>query len=230
MSAGSALSAALLEELTAQFRLRVLLTRMGIQVSDAEAAALVSSIDVDGDGLLDFSELVQMVERIQSGDIKLAALRQVMEALDTTPVTLLEREAARFGLQTVYQLLEEDDEEDELFRMQLELVGKVCIPEGREVVRAVGKTTREAKFKAAEAALVKIKKLQPGLAVQTGELPDQWEKWLFANIEKGASIKKVMHTLAQKGFFLTGNRTLMQRISTRSSSFGLRTKVRLHGA
>ncbi|KAI9990357.1 hypothetical protein PInf_021167 [Phytophthora infestans] len=209
------------DELVAQFRVsdadgsgsiderefRALLTRMGLQVSAAEADALVTSIDVNGDGLLDFAELVQMIVRLQRGDTKLAALRKFMEALDTTPVALLEREAAKFGLQ-----------------IQLDLVGKVCGPTGRDSVSAMGKTTREAKFKAAEAALVKIKKLQPGLAVQPGKLPEQWENWLFANIERGASVKKLMHTLAQKGFLLTGNMPLMQRISTRMSSYRLRTK------
>ncbi|KAJ8575020.1 hypothetical protein ON010_g4193 [Phytophthora cinnamomi] len=108
--------------------------------------------------------------------------------------------------------------------MQLELRGKACGPTGQVTVLSTGKTTREAKFKAAEVGLVKIKKLQPGLAVEPGELPQQWEKWLFANIERGASVKKLMHTLAQKGFLLTGNVLMMQRISTRASSFRLRTK------
>ncbi|POM77292.1 Hypothetical protein PHPALM_5347, partial [Phytophthora palmivora] len=233
------------EELATQFRIsdtdgsgtidekefRALLTRMGLQVSAAEADDLVHSIDVNGDGLLDFAELAQMVARLQRGDAKLASLRKFVEALDTTPVALLERETAKFGLQLTYQLVEDEEEmpttfngEQELVQIQLELVGKVCGPTGRETVKAVGKTTREAKFKAAEAALVKIKKLQPGLAVEPGELPVQWEKWLFANIEKGASVKKLMHTLTQKGFLLTGNLTLMQRISTRVSSYRLRTK------
>lgn len=236
------------EELAAQFRIsdadgsgaidekefRALLTRMGLQISAAEADALVSSIDVDGDGLLDFAELVQMIVRLQRGDTKLAALRKFVEALDTTPVALLEREAAKFGLQVIYRLIEDEEEEipatpnaelSAVFLMQLELVGKVCGASGRESVKATGKTTREAKLKAADAALVKIKKLQPGLAVEPGELPGQWKEWLFANIERRASVKKLMHTLAQKGFLLTGNLVLMQKISTRASSFRLRTKV-----
>ncbi|GMF21216.1 unnamed protein product [Phytophthora lilii] len=223
----AALSPAQIEELAAQFQLsdtdasgaiderefRALLARMGLQLEAAEADALVAGIDADGDGLLSFAELAQMVVRLQRGDARLAALRRFVEALDTTPVALLEREAARFGLQVAYQLVE-DEEEDEPpesgteqtahVQMQLELVGKVCGPTGREVVMGAGKTTREAKFKAAEAALVKIKKLQPGLAVEPGELPEQWERWLFENIERGASVKKLMHTLAQKGFLLTG--------------------------
>ncbi|KAG1705146.1 hypothetical protein DVH05_004082 [Phytophthora capsici] len=237
----SSFSPAQAEELTAQFRLsdadgsgsidekefRALLKRMGMQISAAEADALVSSIDVNGDGLMDFNEFVQMVVRLQKGDTKVAALRAFMEALDTTPVALLEREASKFGVQLVYQLIEnekEDEAQSELFEMQLDLLGKVCGPTGRETVKASGKTTLEAKLQAAEAALLKIKKLQPGLAWEPGELPVQWEKWLFENIERGASVKKLMQTLEHKGFFLTGNVALMQRISTRASSYRLRTK------
>ncbi|KAL4176344.1 hypothetical protein KRP22_001295 [Phytophthora ramorum] len=234
------------EELAAQFRIsdadgsgsidekefRALLARMGLPISAAEADALVSSIDVDGDGLLDFRELVQMVVRLQKGDAKLAALKKFVETLDTTPVALLEREAVKFGLQVVYQVLENEEETPVTldadppasYQMQLDLLGKVCGPTGRETVKASGKTTREAKFRAAEAALVKIKKLQPGLAVEPGELPLEWERWMFGNIERGVSAKKLMQTLAQKGFLLTGNVQLMQRISTRASSYRLRTK------
>ncbi|OWZ09701.1 hypothetical protein PHMEG_00017558 [Phytophthora megakarya] len=232
------------EELVAQFRIsdvdgsgsidekefRALLTRMGLQIGAAEADALVCSIDVNGDGLLDFAELVQMVVRIQRGDVKLTTLRKLMEALDATPVALLEREAAKFRLQVTYQLIEEKETpamlsgDQELLHMRLELVGKVCGPTGRETVTASGKSTREAKFKAAEVALVKIKKLQPGLAVEPGELPEQWEQWLFANIERGVSVKKLMHTLTKKGFLVTKNVTIMQKISTRASSYRLRTK------
>ncbi|KAG6619904.1 tnf receptor associated factor 4 [Phytophthora cinnamomi] len=135
------------EELAAQFRIsdadgsgaiderefRALLARMGIELGAAEADALVSSIDVNGDGLLDFAELVQMVVRLQRGDAKLAALRTFMQALDTTPAALLEREASKFGLQVEYRLVEDEDSEadeaepsSELFQMQLELRGKAC--------------------------------------------------------------------------------------------------------
>ncbi|RLN63963.1 hypothetical protein BBP00_00003742 [Phytophthora kernoviae] len=195
------------EELAAQFRqsdadgsgsidereFRALLIRMGMELSAVEVDALVSTIDADGDGLLDFRELVQMVVRLQKGDAKLAALRQFMESLDTTPVYLLEQEAAKFGLQVTYQLLEDKqdeaqeapDESQTSYLMQLVLLGKACGPTGRETLQASGKTTREAKFRAAEAALVRIKKLQPGMAVEPGQLPSEWQQWLFDNIERG---------------------------------------------
>ncbi|KAG7401680.1 hypothetical protein PHYBOEH_011634 [Phytophthora boehmeriae] len=217
------------EELAAQFRqsdangseaidekeFRALLSRLGTNLSAAETDALVSTIDADGDGLLDIRELVQMLVRLQKGDAKLAALRQFMESLDTTPVYLLEREAAKFGLQVTYLLLEDAqdavDESKSSYLMELELTGKACGPTGRETLQASGKTTREAKFRAAEAALVRIKKLQPGTAVEPGQLPSEWLQWLFDNIERGASGKKLLQTLAQKGFQVTGNTQCTKR-------------------
>ncbi|RLM96187.1 hypothetical protein BBO99_00003726 [Phytophthora kernoviae] len=216
------------EELAAQFRqsdtdgsgsidereFRALLIRMGMELSAVEVDTLVSTIDADGDGLLDFRELVQMVVRLQKGDAKLTALRQFMESLDTTPVYLLEREAAKFGLQVTYQLLEDEqdeaqeasDESQTSYLMQLVLLGKACGPTGRETLQASGKTTREAKFRAAEAALVRIKKLQPGMAVEPGQLPSEWQQWLFDNIERGASVKKLLQALGQKGFQVRAQR------------------------
>ncbi|RLN88641.1 hypothetical protein BBJ28_00017611 [Nothophytophthora sp. Chile5] len=229
------------EELVAQFRLsdadgsgaiderefRALLARLELHVSDAEADALVATIDADGDGQLEFSELVQMVVRLQTGDSKLAALRKFTDTLDTTPVRLLEREVAKFGLQVTYQLQDQDTSDDasSYFQMQLELTGKWCGPTGRETLQAVGKTTHEAKFKVAEVALMRLKKLQPGLAVEQGELPSDWECWLFANLERGASATKLLLTLSQKGFVLANNLTLMQKISTRELTKGIDGRI-----
>ncbi|KAF1332390.1 Serine/threonine-protein phosphatase 6 regulatory ankyrin repeat subunit, partial [Globisporangium splendens] len=73
---------------------RALLPRMSIIVTDAEAAELVDSIDTDGNGLIDFREIVGMVIRIKTGDERFRALKKFVDALDTTPIALLEREAS----------------------------------------------------------------------------------------------------------------------------------------
>ncbi|KAL7683192.1 putative EF-hand domain pair, double-stranded RNA-binding domain, ankyrin repeat-containing [Plasmopara halstedii] len=241
----SDLTATQAEELAAQFRIsdtdesgtiderefRALLTRMGLQISAAEIDALVANIDANGDGLLDYAEVVQMIIQLQSGNVKFKALEKLLDALNTTPLALLEREAARYNLQVEYLLLNDNEEDaasidqlSERFQMQLELVGKVCGPAGRDSIKATGATIREAKFNAAKIALKKIQNLPPGLVGPPGELPEQWEKWLFDNIERGASLKKLMQTLVKKGFRLTTNLAIMQKISTRASSYRLRTK------
>lgn len=113
-----------------------------------------------------------------------------------------------------------------MFLMELQISGKWCGSSGIEKLQAVGKTTREAKFKVAEAGLVRLKKLKPGLAFDLGFLPPDWESWVFENLERGGKPKKVMQTLREKGFSPANNALLMQKISARISSRRLRTKVR----
>lgn len=96
------------EELVAQFEqsdadgsgaidereFRALLARMSLSVTDAEAGELVASIDTNGNGLIDFAELVAMVVQLKQGDARFQALKRLLDALDTTPVAMLEREAS----------------------------------------------------------------------------------------------------------------------------------------
>jgi Ca2+-binding EF-hand superfamily protein len=74
---------------------RDLLTRLSLHLTDEEANELIENIDKDGNGLIDFLELVQMVVQIKKGDFKFRALRKLLDVLDTTPISLLEREASR---------------------------------------------------------------------------------------------------------------------------------------
>lgn len=106
------LSDALLEELAAQFALsdadgsgalderefRALLARMGLAANDSSSSdqVVAALVDADGDGRVTFAELVSAVAQIQRGDRRFAALRQLLAALDTTPVSALEREARAF--------------------------------------------------------------------------------------------------------------------------------------
>lgn len=207
---------------------RQLLTRMSLVVSDAEASDLVASIDVDGNGLIDFPELVSMVVRIKQGDGQFSALKKFLESLETTPISLLQREADKFGVGIAYQLLEEKPgtaSTPAMFLVELRLSGKWCGPTGIERLQAIGKSTREAKFKVAEAGLVRMKKLKPGLAYDLGFLPPEWDKWLFDNLDSGGKASKIMQTLREKGFSPANNALLMQKISTRISSRRLRTKA-----
>lgn len=112
------------------------------------------------------------------------------------------------------------------FVMELVISGKWCGAKGAEKLQAIGKTTQEAKFKAAEAGLGCVKKLKPGLAYELGYLPPEWDKWLFDNLEKGGKVKKLLEILTQKGFSPANSISLMQRISTRVSSYRFRTRVR----
>lgn len=87
---------------------RALLSRMSIIVTDAEAGELVGSIDTDGNGLIDFRELVGMVIHIKKGDDRFRALKKFVDALDTTPIALLEREASTYLVSTSCLVREHD--------------------------------------------------------------------------------------------------------------------------
>ena len=54
-------------------------------------------------------------------------------------------------------------------------VGMVSSIETRRF-QGFGKTTREGRMRAAEAALAKLRGLMPGLEVPTGDLPTEWER------------------------------------------------------
>lgn len=85
---------------------RALLARMALSVTDAEAAELVESIDTDGSGLIDFPELLAMVVQIKKGDDRFRALKKFVDALDTTPIAVLEREASKFIICVYYLFID----------------------------------------------------------------------------------------------------------------------------
>jgi hypothetical protein len=136
----------------------------------------------------------------------------------------------KFQMTVTYELLEERKATASFpatFLIELTISGKWCGPKGFEKLQAIGKTTREAKFKAAESGIVRIKKLKPGLAYDIGVLPPEWQNWLYDNLEKGGKPKKLLKILVEKGFSPSKNPILMQRISCKASSLRLRKKVRL---
>lgn len=110
--------------------------------------------------------------------------------------------------------------------MELAISGK-WVAGGTERLQAVGQNTRDAKFRAAEQGLARVKQLKPGLAVELGVLPPEWEAWLVANLEKGAKARKLLALLVDKGFAPANNSVLMHRISARVSSRRLRSRVRV---
>ena len=61
--------------------------------------------------------------------------------------------------------------------------------------QGIGKTTRDAKFKSAQAALNKLVGSMPGLGVEGGELPEEWLQWAHENLEKGVPDTTVENAL-----------------------------------
>jgi hypothetical protein len=63
---------------------------------------------------------------------------------------------------------------------------------GQRSFQGIGKTTREAKFKAAQAALNALKNSMPGMEFEAGVLPERWLAWAHENLERGVDEAKVI--------------------------------------
>jgi hypothetical protein len=91
--------------------------------------------------------------------------------------------------------------------------GKTTKFNGSKTFQGIGKSTRDAKFKAASLALKKLLNNMPGLAHPVGELPESWLKWAHENLEKGVDESKVLKALIDKGFVPAMNTHLMQSLT-----------------
>ncbi|EQC42442.1 hypothetical protein SDRG_00177 [Saprolegnia diclina VS20] len=184
-----------------------LLVRMDIQVPDEEADKLVMAADTSGNGLVEWNEFVLMVLQARRGDGRFAKLKSLADALQMTPINLLQAEAERKA--TKYNP-----------KTYLVSVSIAAPHDGGslEVYETIGFSTREAKFKAAELALVKMRKMKPGYEFPLGTIPDKWDAWAFANLARRVKPTTVLTTLVQKGFAPATNLAFMKRLSVRLSS------------
>ena len=168
----------------------------------------------------------------KKGDPRYMKLHGAAQALNSTPVSILEEEASKFGLSVEYSVVEER----KATKLHPKLIViKVCIEtkesfENNEIAKisyeAIGHTSREAKFKVAEAALIKLKTLTPGMQFAPGEVPPIWNEWAMTNIEMQVLPRRIIKKLRSKGFSPGLNTAFMQQFSLRlSSCFLFRVKI-----
>ncbi|KAF0686606.1 Aste57867_21611 [Aphanomyces stellatus] len=200
---------------------RKLLVSLDIRISDAEAEKLIVEVDTNNNGLIEWDEFVVMIVKAKRGDVRFAKLHTMTASLQTTPVALLESEAEKFGLVVEFRLLEERQATS--YNPKTYVMG-VCItttsPGGvseTESFEAIGFSSREAKFKVAELALVRMRKLKPGFEFPAGVMPPAWADWAFNNLIKGAAPTKVLKMLVDKGFTPAVNVRFMKRFSIHAS-------------
>lgn len=79
--------------------------------------------------------------------------------------------------------------------------------------QGMGTTSREAKFKAASAAVNKFKSFMPGVQYPEGEFPEEWVMWVDENLTRGVSASQIMDILVRKGFHPHKNIEVMQKCS-----------------
>ncbi|CAK4191659.1 unnamed protein product [Aphanomyces euteiches] len=102
----------------------------------------------------------------------------------------------KFGLTVEFQLLEERkatsyNPKTFVMGVSISMTSAAGVKE-TQAFEAIGFSSREAKFKVAEIALVKMKKLRPGFEFPTGVIPPQWDDWAFNNLNKGVAAVKAL--------------------------------------
>ncbi|RHZ40667.1 hypothetical protein DYB31_001906 [Aphanomyces astaci] len=172
---------------------RKLLVRMDICIADDEVDKLVVEVDTNNNGLIEWDEFVSPYD------------------------DLVLQNAGKFGLSVAFRLLEErkaTSYNPKTYVMQVTIMTSERTTESYE---AIGFSSREAKFKVAELALVKMRKMKPGFEFPAGVIPPTWDDWTFNNLNKGVAPLKVLKTLVDKGFTPAENLTFMKRVSVHVS-------------
>lgn len=81
-----------------------------------------------------------------------------------------------------------------MFVMQVTLKGQWEEGQGAKTVvcEAVGVSSRDAKFKVSQVAILKMKTLKPGMRFEPGVLPMEWQQWVLSNIDRGVPCDEVL--------------------------------------
>ena len=201
-----------------------MMKKMEMEHSLDQAKEFMNVVDKDGSGQLEFGEFVALIAMVKRGDKSLRGFAKLVDELQSTPSAVLEAEASKRGLKLRYCFVERREAtatNDACVIMEVVLTGHWFEAVGTELresvtdrrFQGIAKTTRDARCKAAEAALQKMKKTMPGLKHAAGVLPSTWVDWAFDNIiDRGADMVHVLKTLRLKGFHPWRNPEFMQRI------------------
>ncbi|RHY29435.1 hypothetical protein DYB32_005138 [Aphanomyces invadans] len=180
--------------------------------------ALFESADEDKSGSVDEQEFRKLLVRM---DICISdeEVDKLVVEVDTNNNGLIEwDEFVMFGLDVVFRLLEERkatsyNPKTYVVEVTITTTSPADGSTERQSYQAIGFSSREAKFKAAELALVKMRKMKPGFEFPAGVVPPTWDDWAFNNLNKGVASLKVLKTLVEKGFTPADNLVFMKRFS-----------------
>lgn len=201
----------------------VMMKRMDMEHSVSLAEEFMKEIDEDGSGELEFAEFVALVAMVKRGDKTTRGFAKLTQELKSTPAAVLAMEASKRNLRFRYYFVEKREAtsmHDEFVVMEVSLTGHwfelvdgdLRESHGARKFQGIGKTTREARYKAAEAALTKMRATMPGLKYASGEIPCEWRKWFWRNVDSETDLESVLKTLRLKGFQPWQNVEFMQRV------------------
>ena len=144
---------------------------MGHQME--EATKLMAELDTDGSGEMDWDEFCEFFSRIVRGDSTLRGFAKLTEQLNETPVSMLAEQAKKRDMEVDFKLLEErvaTSMHAAHYVLEVTITGtwygmdangKPSKYIGPKRFQGIGKTTRDAKFKAANNALTKLQNQMP---------------------------------------------------------------------
>ena len=189
---------------------------------------MIRDVDFDQSGEIEFSEFLHMLAKFKKGDSKFGAFGKLVARMNATPLAALNGEARKRKLALKYVLREVREATSmhvKAFVMEVHLTGTWSEMVDGAVRKAtetrkydgIGKSTREAKFAAATAALSKLKEHIPGIDYEVGVIPPKWLDWFEDNVERGCDVRQLLEILVAKGFYPAKNLLLMQKLSLRVS-------------
>lgn len=167
-----------------------------------------------------------MMHKAKAGDPRFIALSDLSKNLNATPVSILKDLAAKHRLHVHFHLVEE--REANAYHSKLYVMEVVMTREKKEnveeelnvLVRCQGlaPSSRVAKYKAAESALLQVQNLKPGMQFAHGFVPPDWWRWTLTNIARGVSPAECITTLSRKGFFPGLHELYMEQVFLRASA------------
>jgi hypothetical protein len=196
---------------------------LNLDYSIDKAEELLAIVDTDKSGEIDFEEFCSFFVMMKRGDERLSKYTSLIENINSTPLGELERQCVFRNLAFSFHIVEIREASltnPTLYIMEVKLSGmwhRIVDGEitGKYEIRkyqGMGNTLREAKYAAANSALVNMGNAMPGIKFKPGEIPEEWLKWVDDNLLRGVDPGKIVSILASKGFHPHKNTRLMHRI------------------
>lgn len=195
-------------------------TSLGEQPDADLLSDLMDEIDQDNDGEIQWKEFVRMFALFKRGHSKMFKFGSFLEKLNRTPGVVLSIEAKRRNLNTQYKVVEvrrATSYNPKLFVVQLTISGMFNEPDGLKVKSyfathrfdGIGYTTKQAKYKAAQAGLLSLKASTPGIKFTPGVIPAKWKEWYIDNVFRGVATNDLLLRMTLKGFHAHLNTEIM---------------------
>lgn len=224
-----------------KYEARKLLLTLGLDSANENAEKLLSIIDKDNTGEVEFSEFVTFVGKfflciclltricdisavlLKQGDDRLKKYQNLLAKLQDSPLGELERQVNHRNLKMKFLLISSNaipsnQHGKNIIELQISGIwhdivnGKVVGNFGIKRFQGIGKSTREAKYQACTEALLKLCTIMPGIRYNIGEFPEEWLDWVDNNLARGVAPATITSILGSKGFHPHRNLRLMQRI------------------